>query len=126
MVATMAQSSGPQAFLCVRIQNRATMLNTLNGSGIKTARAISFDVAAPILSRLFTDLRRLKRTCFVVRRSRWWVGGRRVEEAGKEGITTQKNYRGMRPPIKEGRAVNGKVGNMYYGSRGSGEGQIRH
>lgn len=46
----MAQSSGPQAFRCVRIQNRATIVSRFNGSGTKTAKAISFDVAAPILS----------------------------------------------------------------------------
>lgn len=43
---SMAQSSGPHAFLLYRIQNRNTVDTMSNGRGIKTDKAIGQEVGA--------------------------------------------------------------------------------
>jgi hypothetical protein len=58
---SIAQSSGPHAFLFVRIQNRNTVNTMSKGSGTKAARAIGYDVGAitPCKIRYKTKMERL-------------------------------------------------------------------
>jgi hypothetical protein len=57
---SIAQSSGPHAFLFDRIQNRNTVNTMSKGSGTKAARAIGYDVGAitPCKIRYKTKIQR--------------------------------------------------------------------
>ena len=60
MLTSIAQSSGPHAFLFDRIQNRNTVNTISKGSGTKAARAIGYDVGAitPCKIRYKTKVKR--------------------------------------------------------------------